>query len=265
MESWLKSIGLAHRSAAFRSHDVDPARLAELGEKDLRDLGLTIGERKRFRQAVQTLPNRPCPLPHAIADRRWLSVMTVDLVQSSVLGERLEAEDLLEVICCYREFCGRIVARFGGHVAQLVGDGILACFCYPVANDDDAERAVGAALEIAAGLGALDTPAGAPLSARLGVATGEVIVTDLSTGTDGELGAIFGITPTLASRLQGLAAPNGVLINQATYEQVAEHFVCEDRGLFELCGLAQAHRVWSVSAPRAAPTGRPAGTPEQPP
>jgi class 3 adenylate cyclase len=191
--------------------------------------------------------------------------MIVDLVQSSVLGERLEAEDLLEVICCYREFCGRIVARFGGHVAQLVGDGILACFCYPVANDDDAERAVGAALEIAAGLGALDTPAGVPLCARLGVATGEVIVTDLFAGIDGELGAIFGTTPALASRLQGLAEPNGVLIDQATHERVARHFVCEDRGLFELSGFIQAYRAWSVSGPRAAPADPAPGTPEQPP
>jgi class 3 adenylate cyclase len=225
---------------------VDRARLAELGEKDLRDLGLTIGERKRFRQAVQTSP------PRAVADRRTLSVMMVDLVQSSALGERLEAEDLLEVIRRYREFCGRIVARFGGQVAQLVGDGILACFCYPVAHDDDAERAVGAALEIAAGLGALETPAGVPLRARLGVATGEVIVTDLPAGTDGEPGALFGVTPALAFRLQGLAAPGGVMVSQATYERVAARFVCEDRGLFELSGFAQAYRAWSVSGPLAA-------------
>ncbi len=162
MEEWLGAIGLAERIAAFQAQGISFDQLIELTDDDLRELGLTIGERKRFRHAVAAL--RPGlsddPPPSALpvlettrAERRPLTIMFVDLVNSSSLGERLEPEDLLEVIRRYREFCGAAITRYGGHIARLVGDGILAYFCYPVANENDPERGVRAALDITRRIG----------------------------------------------------------------------------------------------------------------
>ena len=134
-------------------------------------------------------------------------MMFVDLVNSSGLGERLEPEDLLEVIRTYREFAGTAISRVGGRVARVVGDGILAYFCHPVATENDPERAVRAALEITRGIGALQTPAPTPLDVRIGIATGRVIVSDLLAGGRPDMSSIIGSAPNLAARLQGLAPP----------------------------------------------------------
>ncbi|MGH7105869.1 MAG: adenylate/guanylate cyclase domain-containing protein, partial [Acetobacteraceae bacterium] len=175
MEEWLRSIGLGERVETFREQRITPDILPDLTDGELAELGLTIGERKRFRRAVGALT--AAPVTEAIrAERRPLTIMFIDLVDSSALGERLEAEDLLEVIRRYREFAGAAVTRFGGHIARLVGDGILAYFCYPAATEDDPERAVRAALEVTAGIRMLATPAAAPLIVRIGIATGRVIV-----------------------------------------------------------------------------------------
>ena len=181
MDEWLTSVGLGGRVAAFRDQGITIDQLDDLTDDDLRELGLTIGERKRFRRALQQ--RQPDHTPSVIgttrAERRPLTMMFVDVVNSSSLGERLEPEDLLEVIRRYREFCGAAIMRYGGLIARLVGDGILAYFCYPVANENDPERAVRAALDIVRGIATVATPAGVPLAVRIGIATGRVIVSDL--------------------------------------------------------------------------------------
>ena len=110
MEEWLSSIGLKERVSAFRAQGISSDQLGELTDADLRELGLTIGERKRFRRALaarrETVPTRP--------ERRPLTTMFVDIVDSSALGERLEPEDLLEVIQRYREFCGAAITQYAG-------------------------------------------------------------------------------------------------------------------------------------------------------
>lgn len=173
MEVWLRSIGLGDRVTVFRDQGITLDQVTDLTDQDLRELGLTIGDRIRFRNAVKALAPKPAPnadiaaasrgdvapvLEAMQAERRPLTMMFVDLVDSSALGERLEAEDLLEVIRSYREFANAAITRVGGHIARLVGDGILAYFCYPVATENDPERAVRAALEITRGIGALETP-----------------------------------------------------------------------------------------------------------
>src|SRR5277367_5016185 len=171
VEEWLTSVGLAGRITAFRDQSITIDQLDDLTDDDLRELGLTIGERKRFRRALQQ--RQPDHTPGVIgttrAERRPLTMMFVDVVNSSALGERLEPEDLLEVIRRYREFCGAAIMRYGGLIARLVGDGILAYFCYPVANENDPERAVRAALDIVRGIATVATPAGRPIAARSSV------------------------------------------------------------------------------------------------
>ena len=167
MEEWLKAIGLANRIAAFRDNGVRRADFGDLTESDLRELGLTIGERKRFLRALAneaaqhaSAPGAHAAAPATIGERRPLTVMFVDLVGSTSLGERLDAEDMIEVIRHYRELAGAAVTRFGGHIARFAGDGILAYFCYPIANENDPERAARAALEIVNGIGSVVTPTG---------------------------------------------------------------------------------------------------------
>jgi class 3 adenylate cyclase/predicted ATPase len=264
VEEWLTSVGLAGRIAAFRDQGITIDQLDDLTDDDLRELGLTIGERKRFRRALQQ--RQPDHTPGVIgttrAERRPLTMMFVDVVNSSSLGERLEPEDLLEVIRRYREFCGAAIMRYGGLIARLVGDGILAYFCYPVANENDPERAVRAALDIVRGIGAVATPAGLPLAVRIGIATGRVIVSDLFAGGEADRRTIIGSTPNLAARLQSLAPPGGVVIAEETEARVRGLFRCEDLGSNEVRGFVQHHRAWLVHDDAAA--GQRAQAPPRP-
>jgi class 3 adenylate cyclase/predicted ATPase len=254
VEEWLSSIGLGERAVAFRAHGIGLDQLGELTDDDLRELGLTIGERMRFRRAVAALRKVSAddPPPSALpvlettrAERRPLTIMFVDLVNSSSLGERLDPEDLLEVIRRYREFCGAAITRYGGHVARLIGDGILAYFCYPVATENDPERAVRAALDICHRIGGLITPAGETLDAHIGIATGQVIVSDLFAGGE-DRRSIIGSTPNLAARLQSLAPSGGIVIADETHEHIAALFSCLDLGELEVRGFTQSHRAWRV-------------------
>ena len=278
VEQWLTSIGLGARVAAFDAQGITADQLDDLTDEDLREIGLTIGERKRFRRALEPRrsdlhpsglqgsdpqPAEPQVLATTRAERRPLTMMFVDVVNSSSLGERLEPEDLLEVIRRYREFCGSAIMRYGGLIARLVGDGILAYFCYPVANENDPERAVRAALDIVRGIGELATPAGLPLAVRIGIATGRVIVSDLFAGGEADLRSIIGSTPNLAARLQGLAPAGGVVIAEETEARIRGLFRCEDLGSNEVRGFAQPHRTWLVrdalaDGRRSQPTRRPA-------
>ncbi len=249
MEEWLRTIGLGDRIAAFRAHGIAADQLADLTEDDLRELGLTIGERKRFRRALESASGRP---PEAArAERRPLTMMFVDMAGSSRLSELLDPEDQMELLQAYRAFCGGVIERFGGHIARVVGDGILAYFCYPVANENDPERAVRAALQIARDAGGVATPSRAkalgPIQVRVGVATGRVIVSDLFAGSrEADRNSIIGATPNLAARLQALAPPGGVVAADETHARVRHLFACEDLGERRMHGFDAAHRAWRI-------------------
>ncbi len=252
LDDWLVSIGLGDRCASFRNQGITLEQVAELTDQDLRELGLTIGERKRFHHCVAALQASKAAVqasPPAAearrAERRPMTIMFIDLVNSSALSEQLEPEDLMEVIGRYRTFASAAINRFGGMVGRLVGDGILAYFCYPVATENDPERGTRAALDIVRGIGALDTPAAAPLNVRIGIATGQVIVSDLFAGAD-DMHSIIGLTPNLAARLQGLAPQGGIVIAEQTYARIGSTFVCEELGPVPIRGFAQPHQAWRV-------------------
>lgn len=254
MEELLASIGLSERIPTFREQRISADQFADLTESDLRELGLTIGERRRFQQAfgrkTEGEPLRQ-PLPARIAtgqaEHRPLTVMFVDLVGSTSLGEQLDPEDLLDVLRVYRDFCGEAISRYGGHVARFIGDGILAYFCYPIANENDPERAVRAALDITRGIDTLQTSAGMALQVRIGLATGRVIVSDLFAAGTTDVDTIVGSCPNLAARLQALARPNDVIIAERTYERIAARFSCESLGAMDLRGFAQPQQAWRVT------------------
>lgn len=253
MEDWLRQIGLQDRVEAFRDQGITLTEVRDLTDDDLRELGLNIGERIRFRRAIAVLDEaqlrgkRAEPVPtETRAERRPLTVMFVDLAESSAIAERLDAEDLLEVLRVYREACGEAIQRYGGYIARFVGDGILAYFCYPIANENDPERSVRAALEIVRNTERVATPAGEPLRVRVGIATGQVVISDLFAGGGTDRQSVVGSTPNLAARLQGLAPPGGVVVANETHARIAPLFQCINLGAREVRGFAGMHTAWQV-------------------
>src|SRR5512139_4093509 len=212
---WLRNLGLGQYESAFIENAIDTDVLSELTEGDLEKLGIPLGHRKRLIKAIKAMAGgSPSALitsedgekapgdssPMAAAERRHLTVMICDLVGSTALSARLDPEDMGAVIDAYQAACARITLAFDGFLAEFRGDGVLAFFGYPRAHEDDAERTVRAALDIAAAVARLKTPAQEPLSVRIGIATGLVVVGGLGEGALREH-AVIGDTPSLAARL----------------------------------------------------------------
>jgi class 3 adenylate cyclase len=156
----------------------------------------------------------------------------------------MDPEDLREVISAYQKCAAETVRRYGGFVAKFMGDGVLVYFGYPQAHEDDAERAVRAALELVAAVGGLKTHA--PLQMRVGIATGLVVVGNLIGSGASQEQAIVGETPNLAARLQGIAEPNTVVIAENTRRLVGTLFELEDLGPQEFKGISGTVRVWTA-------------------
>jgi class 3 adenylate cyclase/predicted ATPase len=191
----------------------------------------------------------PAPSPPSEAERRQLTVLFCDLVDSTVLASQLDPEDLREVVRAYQEACAKVIARYEGHIAQYLGDGLLVYFGYPLAHEDDAQRAVRAGLGMVEAIGQLNThlmeARGVQLAMRLGVHTGLVVVGEVGGGTRQEQLAL-GETPNLAARLQSLAAPNTVVISATTFQLLGGFFACQSLGTPPLKGLAQPLEVYRV-------------------
>jgi len=248
---WLQNIGLGQYAQRFAENDIIFAILPHLTDQDLKELGVTsLGHRRQLLLAIAEISSvqkdpapPPSAAPHDTAERRQVTVMFSDLVGSTALSARMDPEDLREVISAYHKCVAETVRRFGGFVAQYLGDGVLVYFGYPEAHEDDAERAVRAGLELIAAVIALKTPAS--LQTRVGIATGLVVVGDLMTGSGAahERG-IVGETPNLAARLQGIAEPNTVVIAEATRRLLGNLFELKDLGARDLKGVAEPLRAW---------------------
>ena len=191
------------------------------------------------------------------AERRQLTVMFCDLVESAVLGERLDPEDFRDVVGSYHRTCARIVERYQGRVAQYLGDGVLSYFAHPQAHEDDAERAIRAGLDILAEIAdanpALERERGVRLCLRIGIHTGPVLMSRLGQAQEGESFAL-GHTVNLASRLQGVAEPDTLLISGDTARLVRGLFVTQPHGPHSLAGIAEpvrSHRVLQPSGVRS--------------
>jgi len=183
------------------------------------------------------------------AERRQLTVMFCDLVDSTVLAERLDPEDYREVVGLYQRTCETIIEPFEGRIAQYLGDGLLVYFGHPVAHEDDARRAVHAGLGILAGLEQLNqrlkAERGVTLAARLGIHTGLVVVGEMG-GRGRQEQLAMGETPNVASRLQALAAPDTLLVSAATHRLVHTFFTFQDLAEHTIKGLSAPLRVYRV-------------------
>jgi class 3 adenylate cyclase len=201
--------------------------------------------------ATPAVPNSTVVLAGAAAERRQLTVMFCDLVNSTVLSARLDPEDMREVLRVYHNGCARVINRFEGFLAKYMGDGVLVYFGYPHAHEDDAERAVRAGLALVETIGAtaLPLPGELKLQIRVGIATGLVVVGDLIGSGAAQEEAVVGETPNLAARLQGMAAPNSVVIAADTRRLTGELFEYCDLGPATLKGFADPVRAWQVVGP----------------
>jgi class 3 adenylate cyclase len=181
-----------------------------------------------------------------LGERRYLTVLFCDLVNSSNIAGQLDPEEWRQVVAEYQRATARVIERFGGYVAKYLGDGVMAYFGWPKAYGDDAERAVRAALAILERISTLKEPlVHSRLSARVGVDSGLVVV-GRGGGTEMD---VFGETPNVAARLQAIATPNTVLITAATHKLVSGLFVLEARGTHTLKGIERPIVLYRVVQP----------------
>jgi class 3 adenylate cyclase/predicted ATPase len=265
--AWLRGLGLEQYAQLFRDNDIDGEILCGMTAEDLKELGISsFGHRRRLLNAITALgggpPTRdvaqsatsvtsaPTSPPPIDAERRQLTVMFCDLVGSTALSARLDPEDLREVIAAYHRTVANIVRSFDGFVAKYMGDGVLVYFGYPRAHEDDAERAVRAGLGVIDAIGRLDVKS-AKLQARVGIATGLVVVGDLIGEGSAQEQSVVGETPNLAARLQALAEPNAVVIAPSTRRLLGDLFEYRDLGAVEVKGIAMPVPAWQVLRPSA--------------
>src|SRR6202163_3586860 len=254
---WLAELGLSRYAQVFDENGIDLSVLSDLTDQDLEKLGIVLGHRRKMLRAIANLKDieksssaiAAATAPSAqlqpdAAERRRLTVMFSDLVGSTALSARMDPEDLREVISAYHKCVAEVVRRFGGFVAQYLGDGVLVYFGYPQAHEHDTERAVRAGLELIAAVSALKTSAS--LQTRVGIATGLVVVGDLLGSEESYGRGIVGETPNLAARLQNIAEPNMVVIAEATRMLLGNLFELEDLGARELKGITGPVRAWAA-------------------
>src|SRR6478735_9161340 len=182
-------------------------------------------------------------------ERRQLTIFFCDLVGSTILASQFDPEEWRDLMGAYYDACAKVIARFDGHIAQYLGDGLLVYFGYPRAHEDDAQRAVRAALGIIEAVGqlnsALSEQYGVSLAVRLGCHTGLVVVGD-EVGRTGLDDMVLGDTPNIAARLQGVAMPNTLVIGALTHQLLGGVFECESIGTPPLKGVAAPLEVYRV-------------------
>jgi class 3 adenylate cyclase len=257
--AWLQGLGLERYEALFREHEIDWEVLPKLTSADLKEIGVqAIGHRRKLLDAIASLDPKmsTATVPAATlgargqvdAERRQLTVIFCDLVGSTALSARLDPEDLREVIAAYHRAVADAVRSFDGFVAKYMGDGVLIYFGYPRAHEDDAERAVRAGLSIVDVVGRLNVET-AKLQARIGIATGLVVVGDLIGEGSAQEQSVVGETPNLAARLQAWAEPNAVVIAAGTRRLVGNLFEYRDLGAVEVKGITEPVQAWQVLRP----------------
>jgi len=257
---WLERLGLSEYAQRFAENGIGIAALRHLTDQDLKEIGVLLGHRRIMLAAIAELAKAAEPVAQPVvgsearprdgAERRQVTVMFSDLVGSTALSARMDPEDLREVIAAYQNCVAETVRRFGGFVAKYMGDGVLVYFGYPQAHEDDAERAVRAGLEATAAVGRLTSSV--PLQTRVGIATGLVVVGDLTGSGEAQERGIIGETPNLAARLQGIAEPNTVVISESTRRLLGDLFELEALGTKTLKGIARPVPVWAALRPSSA-------------
>lgn len=258
VRAWLEARGFGEYADSFEANEIDGEALLALTDEHLKELGIPLSRRAKLLKAIAQLSPGSSPSPAAgttpdmaTAERRHLTVMFVDLVGSTALSNRLDPEDLRNVIRKYQDAVVGAVTRYDGHVAQYLGDGMLAHFGFPVAHEDDAERGVRAALATLGTVAAMGSPGVENLAVRIGIATGIVVAGDLLGEGAAREHAAVGETPNLAARLQGMAAPGEVVVSANTRHLVEHLFEFRDLGPHHLKGFAAPVAAYAITGERS--------------
>jgi class 3 adenylate cyclase len=251
ISAWLHGLGLQQYEQAFRDNAIDASVLRELTPEDLNDLGVSlVGHRRKLLAAIGALHSDEDSEPRGAAaasagERRQLTVMFCDLVGSTALSARIDPEEMHDVVERYYGAIADTVARFDGFIARYLGDGALVYFGWPRADESDAERAIRAGLALVAAVQAI-TADPHKLQVRIGVATGLVVIGNtVGVGAASEQLAV-GDTLNLAARLQTAAAPDSVVIADATRRLIGRLFDLEPIGPLDLKGIAAPTIAWRV-------------------
>ena len=277
IDGWLGRIGLAQYAEMFRANDIDGEVLGRLTNDDLKDIGVaSFGHRKKLLEAIAELGGAPAatpaprpvvqaPVPATVAppttsisveaagERRYLTVMFCDLVGSTGISAQLDAEEWRDLVGAYLDAASAAVVEMGGHVAKKLGDGLMSLFGYPLAHENDAERAARAALSIQRALAELNREnagtARPELVARIGLESGSAVLD--------AAGEIYGDVANIAARVQALAEPGAVLVTAQVQRQIAGLFVAEERGTHALKGVPEPTALFRLV--RAGGGGRRSG------
>ena len=276
---WLRKLGMSEYTQRFVDNAIDLSVLRDLTDQDLEKLGVLLGHRRKMLRAIAALGGTPvaepttaavslteampisavvtAPLPAALAEaageRRYLAVMFCDLVGSTGISAQLDVEEWRDLVGSYLDAASAAVTEMGGHVAKKLGDGLMSLFGYPVAHENDVERAVRAALSIQRALAELNRKnesTGKPvLTARIGLETGPAVVD--------AAGEIYGDVANVAARVQAMADSGAVLVTARVQRQVAGLFVAEERGTHTLKGVPEPTALFRMV--RASGGGRRSG------
>ena len=265
ISQWLQAQNLEQYADGFNENEITLEDLPDLTDADLKELGVAaMGHRKAILRAAAAASAAPsataAPATPAVAsepsppsapaapsapasqtgsaERRQLTVMFADLVGSTELAGRLDPEDTREAITSYQNAVSSEVVRFEGHVAKYMGDGVLCYFGWPQAHEDDAERAARAGLHIIEALEKATAPNGEKLEARIGIATGLVVVGDLVGEGAAQEEAVIGETPNLAARMQGVANPGQIVVSDSTRRLLSNALDVEHIGQQDLKGIS---------------------------
>ena len=268
---WLENLGLEIYRESFQNNAISWDVLPELKERDLEALGVLLGHRKKLLRAIAQLSEsaeargpdgtsiglspekQPFPPERDQAERRRLTVMFCDLVGSTALSRRLDPEDLQDVLRRFLDACSQATGRFNGYIAKYMGDGMLVYFGYPRAHEDDAERAIHAGLAILDTVKTLNQgnpDPGCGIAARIGIATGQVVVGEVIGQETAKERSVVGETPNLAARLQALAQPDQLVIDPVTKRLVGNEFDFAEHGTFPLKGFETPLQTWQVLSSR---------------
>ncbi|QCP47803.1 guanylate cyclase [Trinickia violacea] len=269
LTKWLVKAGLGAYAQTFAAQGIDWDVLGDLSDADLQALGLTIGDCKRLAKALAGLTRGRAPavqrdierldertsslaVQATEAERRQLTVMFIDLIDSTSLAERFDPEDLRDMLHVFHQACAHEIDAHDGHIAQYVGDGLVVYFGYPRAHEDDAVRAVLVGLAVVSALGQvndrIEAEHGVRLHMRIGIETGLVVAGEVGAGSLLDHQAVVGETPIFAERLQSLAPPDAILVGPATERLIRDSFLLESIGLRALKGIATPVPVYRVLA-----------------
>ncbi|GAC1555998.1 MAG: AAA family ATPase [Beijerinckiaceae bacterium] len=242
ISEFLESLELGQYVSIFLDNEVDFRTLQVLTDHDLKELGLPFGPRKRLLKILADLkrPDETAPPAAAfVGERRQLTVLFCDMVAFTELAHRVDPEVLQTIVHMYEDACRACITRYDGYVFQCLGDGIVAFFGFPLAQEGEAARAIRAGLDIVQTMARLDVPEAGRLKVRVGIATGIVVV-----ATD-ERGAV-GETMNLASRLQTIAQPGSIAVSERVRRHAGGEFDYQDLGEHELKGITHPTRIYRV-------------------